>query len=131
MEKSYRQFDNPLELSARRAWDRLYSLDNGVEVKFEDSGMLSIFSILTDLTIDTVLSTVNYTEPLANRRNVASNLLVSSTLAGRNLSTVNNNSDRDDLIKIICYLLAIADEDGIIFSNPPPTAPENSSSQEV
>jgi hypothetical protein len=125
MEKYYRQFDNPLELSAKRAWDRLYPLDNTVEVRLEDTGLLSIYSILTDASIDTVLSTINYTEPSANRHNVASGLLVSSTLAGRNLSTVNNNLDRDSLIQIICYLLAIADENGIIFSNPPPSSPNS------
>lgn len=45
--------------------------------------------------------------------------LISSGLAGENLSALNNNADRDALLKVICFLLGFADSNGVIVSVTP------------
>lgn len=37
-------------------------------------------------------------------------------LAGRNITSINNNVDRDALMRAICYQLGIVDENGIILA---------------
>lgn len=56
--------------------------------------------------------------------------LISSGLAGRNLSTVNNNTDRDALLKVICFQLGLCDSGGVIYPhNQFPQSNPNSSPQ--
>lgn len=43
--------------------------------------------------------------------------LNSSQLSGRDLSTINNNADRDDLLRAICFQLGLCNSSGIINSN--------------
>lgn len=123
--KSFRQFDNPLDLTANRAWDRLYPLDNLVEVRREDSSLLSIFSTLSSPTIETTITNVVQSEPVADRYAAAVSFLSSSGLAGRNISTVNNNTDRDAMLKVIGFLLGIIDLNGLILGTPAPIVPQN------
>lgn len=123
--KTFRQFNNPLNLTANRAWDRLYPLDNLVETRLEDSGLLSIYSTLNSTVINTTITNVVQSEPVADRYVAAVAFLSSSGLAGRNISTVNNNTDRDAMLKVIGFLLGIIDLNGLILGNPAPTQPKN------
>lgn len=125
MTKEFRQFNNPLNLTSHRAWDRLYPLDNLVEARLEDSGLLSIYSTLSSSVINTTITNVVQSEPVADRYQAAVSFLSSSGLAGRNISTVNNNADRDAMLKVIGFLLGIIDLNGLILGSPAPTQPKN------
>lgn len=48
----------------------------------------------------------------------AANQIASATLAGRNITSINNNADRDALMRAVCYQLGIVDGNGIILASP-------------
>ena len=52
----------------------------------------------------------------ANRHTAA--IAVLASIAGRNITTINNTADRDALMQAICYELGICDEFGFILADP-------------
>lgn len=120
MPNTWRQFDNPLNLTQQRAFDRLYPFDKNILVRLEDSNLVGVVSILTDLQIQTVLSNPSQAEPMALRKAAAIEHMNASGLVGRNISTVNNNAERDALMRAVCYICGITDENGIILGTPNP-----------
>ena len=124
-----RIFQNPNDLSESIVNGRLLLLDSTASARIYKSLGFSHFGIdstLTDAQIITVLSTTATTaEAQASfqlRRSAALAKLVSSGLAGRNITSVNNTADRDALNVVICYMLGLTDANGLILGNPVTTA---------
>lgn len=57
-------------------------------------------------------------EKAAKKARKAAAIATINGLAGRNLSSINNTADRDALLKAICYMLGICDENGLILEQP-------------
>lgn len=116
------RFDNPLNLTEQRAYDRLFPSDGSVFVELEPSNKFRVVSLtMSEDAIRFALSNPGQAEPIADRLTAATALLESSKLAGQNISTI-KAEDRDSLFKAICYLVGICDAEGNIYRSPKPSA---------
>lgn len=114
---TYRQFDNPQELSADVIYDRLRVSDAAVKVLVEPGGLVDIFSSLDEGVIKGVLTSTEG-GPAESRRDVVIGIISDNDLAGRLITTLENTADTDALMQIFAYSLCIIDENGFILAEP-------------
>lgn len=95
--------------------ERVAIIPGGLEIAIDDDLVLEFAE-----TINTIIEAHdgidNKAVGKANRRIKVIDSL--SPLVGRNITSINNNADRDALIQAICYNLGICDENGLIQAQP-------------
>lgn len=130
---TFRQFDNPNNLTMQVLLFRIKPLDTEATIRIDNfittEGQpyqyINVESdILTDTQIEQVVSTPvtvaetnkKLSENLAEDNAIS--ILTAGGLGGVNVNDVNNNADRDTLMRALCFKAGLCDYLGVLYGEP-------------